>query len=169
MACKPSCEAADWGGLDRASSQASWPSGTRKPLTRPTPAPKPTADPDKSWTTVRSPSPACRRFDEGKILRFRGDLVSPARGLCVGSQYRRPDEQQRDRERKCAFAHRFSPGFVRTSSCFSLDSISFGLAARTAGMRPIWKRAQGFTSQGGIGDRPVENSASDSSAERLET
>jgi hypothetical protein len=109
MACKPSCEAAGWGGLDRASSQGSWPSGARKPLTRPTPAPKPAADPGKSWTAVGSPSPASRRFDQRKILRTRRDLISPAPSLRVGRQGRRSGEQQRDRERKRDFAHRFPP------------------------------------------------------------
>ena len=84
-------------------------SGARKPLTWPTPAPKPTADPGKSWTAVGSPSPASRRFDQRKILRTRRDLISPAPGLRVGRQDRRSGEQQRDRERKCDFAHRFPP------------------------------------------------------------
>jgi hypothetical protein len=71
------------------SSPASWPSATSKPLTRPTPAPNPTADPGKSWTAVGSPSPASRRFDQRKILRTRGNPVGPARGLRVGRQDRR--------------------------------------------------------------------------------
>ena len=118
MACKQSCEAADWGGLDRASSQASWPSGTRKPLTRPTPAPKPTADPGKSWTAVGSPSPASRRFDQRKILRTRRDPVGAARGLRVGRQDRRSREQHPDRERKRDFAHRSSPWICVSRLCF---------------------------------------------------
>ena len=150
MACKPSCEAADWGGLDRASSQASWPSGTRKPLTRPTPAPKPTADPGKSWTAVGSPSPASRRFDQRKILRTRRDLISPAPGLRVGRQDRRSGEQQRDRERKCDFAHRFPPGFVGkwvSRLPFSQDTISLELAAGRANGLPTNSERAGIDNE----------------------
>lgn len=129
--CKPRCEAANRGGLDRESRPASWPSATRKPLTRPRPAPKPTADPGKSWTAVGSPSPASRRFDQRKILRTRGNPVGPARGLRVGRQDRRSREQQRDRKPKRDFAHRSSLD-LWVSRLFSSDAISFDLAAARA-------------------------------------
>ena len=103
-------------------------------LTGPTPTPIPTADPGKSWTTVGSPSPASRRFDQRKILRIRGDPISPMRGLRVGRQDRRSGEQQCDRERKHDFAH--LPGFDGKSPSVFLDTDSwvqqYSFTGRTA-------------------------------------
>src|SRR5262245_1327079 len=63
-----------------------------------TPASEPTAHADKPRPTIRSPSPARRRFDRREILRITGDVIGPARGLRVGGKRRRSCEQQRDRK-----------------------------------------------------------------------
>src|SRR4029453_11088388 len=65
------------------------------------------ADAGESRPAIRSPSPARRRFDGGKILRSAADVVGSARGLRVGGECRRPCERQREREGERGFAHRF--------------------------------------------------------------
>src|SRR5438874_4352606 len=90
--------------------------GKRPPLRRPRACRSPTgaapaapaaAAAGESRPAIRSPSPARRRFDGGKILRSAADVVGSARGLRVGGECRRPCERQREREGEHGFAHRF--------------------------------------------------------------
>src|SRR6266511_568508 len=90
--------------------------GKRPPLRRPRACRSPTgaapaapaaADAGESRPAIRSPSPARRRFDGGKILRSAADVVGSARGLLVGGECRSPRERQREREGERGFAHRF--------------------------------------------------------------
>src|SRR5215510_10224913 len=90
-----------------------------------TPASEPAAHADKSRPTIRSPSPARRRFDRGEILRSTADVIGPARGLRVGGKRRRSCEQQRDRKDERDFAHQFSPRFAGCAPLGSAETAHF--------------------------------------------
>jgi hypothetical protein len=63
-----------------------------------TPAAEAATDARESRPAIRSPSATRGGFDRRKILRRRGDVVGPARGLRVGRQGRGCREQNCDRK-----------------------------------------------------------------------
>jgi hypothetical protein len=71
------------------------------------------ADALKSRPTKKFPPHASRRFDRREILRSTGNVISPARGLRVGGEYRRAREHERDCKNEREFAHRLSPRICR--------------------------------------------------------
>lgn len=125
--------------------------GKRPPLRRPRACRSPTgaapaapaaADAGESRPAIRSPSPARRRFDGGKILRGAADVVGSARGLRVGGECRRSCERQREREGERGFAHLFLLEFAAMCpACSARDE-------RILPGRLVWSTPCGRSSPG---------------------
>ena len=129
------------------SSPASWPSATSKPLTRPTPAPKPTADPGKSWTAV-GPHP---RQAAGSIsVKFCAPaaILSAPREVCA-SAVKTADHANSTPIASESVTLRIGllPGFVGKSPLFSSDAISFDLAAARQNGPPAHPKRPGMDNE----------------------